>query len=287
LLSARKLKRGASNLLAGRAFVHHLHPLTHLELGTAFRLKDALRWGTLPRLYHLSNNEEKAEFLSAYAFTYLKEEIATEQIVRKLAPFRNFLEIAAQTNGQIVNFSKIADDVGVDIKTVQSYFSILEDTLAGFLLPAYHRSVRKSQRSHPKFYFFDTGVKRSLEGTLRQDILPRTYAFGRAFEHFLILEIFRLNDYYRGDCRLSFLRTKDGLEIDLVLDRPGRPTAFIEIKSSDCVTERDLSSLNRFLNDTLAGEGFCLSLDLHEKKIGHVSCFPWTQGLKALGFSPR
>ena len=151
--SSRKLKRGASNLLAGRAFVYHLHPLTVPELGEFFDLDQALRWGMLPGVYSLSEDEDRQAFLRAYALTYLKEEIASEQVVRRLDPFRYFLEVAAQSNGMIINYAKIAEDVGVDPKTVVAYFTILEDTLVGFLLPAYHRSVRKQQRVSPKFYF--------------------------------------------------------------------------------------------------------------------------------------
>jgi predicted AAA+ superfamily ATPase len=130
---------------------------------------------------------------------------------------------------------------------------------------------------------FDLGVKRALERTARQEIRPRTYGFGRAFEHFIVTEIHRLNDYFRRDWRLSFLRTKDGLEVDLVLERPGFPTAFVEIKSSERMMERDVAPLNRFLSDTKAGEGICLSLDPHRKKIGRVHCFPWREGLRELG----
>lgn len=106
--SGRKLRRGASNLLAGRAFFYQLYPLTHRELGNAFDLECALRWGTLPRISQLGDPIEKDAYLRAYALTYLKEQIVAEQVVRKLQPFRQFLEVAAQTNGSIVNFSKIA-----------------------------------------------------------------------------------------------------------------------------------------------------------------------------------
>jgi predicted AAA+ superfamily ATPase len=156
--SARKLKRGSANLLAWRAFVYHLHPLTSVEYGATFSLQEVLEWGALPKLLEFQNASDKIEFLRAYALTYLKEEIQVEQLVRNLDPFRQFLEIAAQSNGQIVNYSKIARDVGVDTTTVQNYFSILEDTLIGFHLPAYHRSIRKRQRESPKFYLFDPGV---------------------------------------------------------------------------------------------------------------------------------
>ena len=149
--SGRKLRRGASNLLAGRAFVHNLSPLTHRELGNAFDLVAALRWGTLPKLFQYDADSERNDYLRAYALTYVQEEIRAEQIVRRLDPFRQFLEVAAQSSSRIVNYSKIADDVGVDTKTVQSYFSILEDTLLGSLLPSYHGSVRKRQRANPKF----------------------------------------------------------------------------------------------------------------------------------------
>lgn len=280
--SARKLKRGASNLLAGRAFVYSLHPLTAGELGKSFHLQDALRWGTLPKIFQLKTKEEKAAYLRAYALTYLKEEIFAEQMVRRLDPFRNFLEVAAQCNGQILNYSKIARDIGVDTKTAQSFFGILEETLIGFLLPAYHQSIRKRQSAQPKFFLFDLGVKRALERTLEQELYPKTYAFGQTFEHFVVIEIIRLGAYRRPDWRFSYLRTKDGVEADLVIDRPGRPTALIEIKSTDLVTKRDVSSLARLQKDAPRSEAFCLSLDPHAKVIDGVRCYPWADGLSAL-----
>ena len=110
-----------------------------------------MNWGTLPKLFDLESEIEKRKFLRSYTLTYIKEEIVAEQITRKLEPFRQFLEISAQHNGKILNFSAIAKDVGVDTKTVQTYYQVLEDTLVGFYLPAYHASVRKSQRQAPKF----------------------------------------------------------------------------------------------------------------------------------------
>jgi predicted AAA+ superfamily ATPase len=280
--SPRKLKRGASNLLAGRAVVRHLHPLTHEEQGETFRLVDSLRWGGLPKIFQLEGNEEKAAFLRSYALTYLKEEIAAEQAVRRLEPFRNFIEVAAQCNGQILNFSRVAEDVGVDVKTAQAYFGVLEDTLLGFTLPAHHRSIRKQQTTHSKFFLFDTGVKRALDRTLTQEILPRTYGFGAAFEHFIILEARRLNDYHNRDFRFSYLRTKDGAEVDLIVDRPGAGPALIEIKSTDHVTERDIKTVARFSSDFPRAELFCLSLDPTPKKIGPVWCLPWSSGLQKI-----
>ena len=281
--SGRKLRRGASNLLAGRAFVYRLHPLTHREVGDAFDLEHALRWGTLPRVHQLGDSRDKDDYLRAYALTYLKEEIIAEQVIRKLAPFRQFLEVAAQGNGKIVNYSKIAEDVGADTKTVQSYFSILEDTLVGTLLPPYHASIRKRQRSNPKFYLFDPGVKRALDRTLSVPLQDGTYAFGSAFEHFVILEALRLSCYRANDWALSYLRTKDDAEIDLVIERPGLPVALVEIKSTHNVRERDVAPVRRFVPDFGACEAFCLSLDPHEKKLGQVWCFPWQKGLEKMG----
>lgn len=280
--SSRKLKRGAANLLAGRAFVNHLHPITHVEFGHSFDLYAVLHWGALPKLMQLHETEEKMAFLQAYAFTYLKEEIWGEQIIRKLDPFRAFLPIAAQCNGEPLNYSKMAREVGVDNKTIQSYFQILEDTLIGFLLPAYHPSVRKQQRHSPKFYFFDLGVKRVLDGTLVQPPIPHTFGFGKLFEHFLILEILRLNDYYKKDFRPFYLRNQDGSEIDLILERPGMPLALIEIKSSNQITSSDLKTLERMAKDFHQPAVFCLSLDPHPKKIGSVDVLPWQEGIQKI-----
>jgi predicted AAA+ superfamily ATPase len=143
--SARKLRRGSANLLAGRAFVFSLHPITAFEAAKSFSLDDALQWGTLPRIFGLSSNSSKDLFLDAYVHTYLLEEVTAEQLVRNIQPFRRFLEVAAQASGTIINFSAIAREIQVDTKTAQNYFSILEDTLLGSFLPAFNQSVRKQQ----------------------------------------------------------------------------------------------------------------------------------------------
>ncbi|HCU23477.1 MAG TPA: ATPase, partial [Deltaproteobacteria bacterium] len=162
--SARKLKRGAANLLAGRAFIYHLFPLAAPELQDRFRLEEALKYGTLPEIFSFENASDKSAFLKAYGETYLKEEIITEQIVRNLPPFRRFLDVAAQMNTEVINYSNIAKDIHSDPKTVSGYYDILEDTLLGFRLHAYHRSIRQRQKKAAKFYLFDTGVARTLSG---------------------------------------------------------------------------------------------------------------------------
>jgi len=281
--SARKLRHGSANLLAGRAFVFYLFPLTAREIGEEFSLQAALAWGTLPRVATLESNDERRDFLRTYTHTYLQEEITQEQIVRRLDPFRRFLVVASQMSGQIVNFSKIGREVGASTLTVQSYFQILEDTLIGNLIEPFHESIRKRQRGNPKFYLFDTGVQRALNNTLQVELAPQTYAYGVAFEHFIVNEISRLQSYGKKDYRLSYLRTKNGVEIDLVIERPGLKRALVEIKSTEHVTEDDVRALAQLGKDVPNSEAFCLSRDATAKKIFAASCFPWHRGLIELG----
>lgn len=281
--SARRLKHGAVNLLAGRAFVHHLFPLTSRELGSAFDLARCLRFGSLPATLGFDKEADRNEFLRAYARTYLREEVWSEHLIRRLDPFRRFLEVAAQCNGEILNFSNIARDVGVDHKTVASYFEILEDTMLGFMLEPWHASVRKRQRKAPKFWWFDPGVARALAGTLTVDLVPSSRGFGRAFEHFVILEIVRAADYARADYRFSYLRTKDDAEIDLIVERPGRPPMLVEVKSAERVEPRHVRDLVRFLPDFPGAEAVCLSRDPIRRKIGPVLAVPWQEGLVEIG----
>ena len=250
-------------------------------MGDVFDLKDkALRWGTLPKIFSLETDEDKEAYLRAYAETYLKEEIWDEQAVRKLPPFRRFLEVAAQCNGKIINYSNIARDVGVDDKTVKEYFSVLEDTLIGFNLEPYHNSFRKRLSGKPKFYFFDTGVVRGLSRRLSISLLPRTFAYGEVFEHFIILEFIRLASYFQPDYRFSYIRTGGDVEIDLVVERPGKTLLCIEIKSSDVIDEIDINSFKRLSKDIPNSEAIVLSQDRFMKRYDHVICYPWKQGLE-------
>jgi predicted AAA+ superfamily ATPase len=280
--SARKLKRGATNLLAGRAFVFHLFPLACPELGNQLHLQTALEYGTLPEAWCLQEKDLKARYLEAYSRTYLKEEVWNEQVVRRLEPFGSFLEVAAQMNGQIINYTKIARDVGVDTKTVQSYFQILEDTLLGFSVLAYHRSLRKRQLTNPKFYFFDTGVKRALDRTLTIPLLPQTSAFGEAFEHFIFLELARRSEYLGKNFRFFYLKTHDGAEIDFVIERPGQPLALVEIKSAKRVDPKDVKHLETFSRELGHTQSYLLSLDPTPEKIKHVRVLPWQEGIEAV-----
>jgi uncharacterized protein len=281
--SARKLKRGGANLLAGRAFVYHLFPLTTREIGEQYAVIDALRWGTLPKILHLEEQEDKIEYLRAYANTYVREEILQEQIIRNLGPFQRFLQVAAQMENKIINFANIARDTGTSIPTIQSYYQILEDTLLGFSLPAFHESIRKRQKGSPKFYFFDAGVKRALAEELTVEMRPQTAQYGYAFEQLVINEINRLQTYLRKDFRLSYLLTEAGVEIDLIVERPGQKRAAIEIKSTTELREQDVKNLITLGKDIPNCELFCFSQDLTPKLIKGVRCVHWLEGLTEIG----
>ncbi len=273
--SARKLKRGSSNLLAGRAFVYYLFPFTSIELSAKFDLAQALHWGTLPKIFECETNQDKEDYLRAYCITFLREEIVAEQAVRNLEPFREFLEVAAQHSGKVINFSSIASDVGVQIKTVQNYFQILCDTHMGFYLPAFHRSIRKSQKLSPKFYFFDNGVKKALERSLDSVPSPSTSVYGELFEAFIIQEVYRLNQYYNLDWRLSYFKTKNNAEVDLILTK-ARQTILIEIKSYEKKNVLHIDKLNRICSDFKA-HAYLISRDEFEEKSGSTICLHWNQ----------
>jgi predicted AAA+ superfamily ATPase len=284
--SARKLKRKGVNLLAGRAFVNYLYPLTHVEIANDFDLIPALSWGTLPFVTNLTadrtGDEVRKAFLQSYVETYLKEEILQEQIIRNIVPFRKFLSIASQLSGTMLNYSSIASDLKVDWATVRSYFEILEDTLLGFNLPAYNKSLRKQQLQSSKFYIFDLGIKRALDKTL--GLKPSTgQIIGPLFEHFVISEIYRLNHYYKKDFELSYLATQGGLEVDLILERPGEKTALIEIKSSENVSDKHLRHIEQLASEYSDFEAFCLCRESQPRKVGKVRVLPWKLGIKELG----
>jgi len=282
--SARRLKQKGTNLLAGRAVTEQLYPLTFLELKKEFSLDEVLHTGSLPEMVLSKSSEERNAFLRSYVLNYLKLEVQAEQWVRKLEPFRRFLPLAAQMNTRILNYTNLAKDIGVDTTTVQSYFDILEDTLLGTRIPAYHRSIRKQQRKAPKFYFFDLGVKRAAERSLDVPLKKGTYAYGEAFEHLVVMEIYRLAQYQKKDYELSYLLTKDGAEIDLIIDRPGKPLCLIEIKSKERVDERDIKNLEHFRNDFKKADFYLLSNDPSPKQINHVKAMPWQSGiLEAVG----
>ncbi len=280
--SARKLKRGGANLLAGRAFLNNLYPLTHFELKKSFDLEFVLNWGALPEIFQLGTDKDRASYLRSYANSYLRQEIREEQLVRKIEPFIRFLDCAAQMNGEPLNYSKIANDSGSSDKSVESYYEILCDTHMGFLLDSFDQSVRKQQRKAKKFYFFDLGVKRSLEGALDIKIAKSSYVLGKAFEHFLILEVFRLNEYFQSGFRLSYLRSKDNVEIDLILEKRGSKPIAIEIKSSSNCKAEEFKSQERMALELGAKELWVFSQNQREHVSGSTRILPWSKGVARL-----
>ena len=280
--SARKLKMAGVNLLAGRAFVYKLFPFSYLELEQSFNFSDALRWGMLPEIQQINSDDDKMRFLQAYAQTYLKEEIWAEQLVKKLDPFRKFLEVAAQCNGKILNYSKISRDVGADDKTVKSHFQLLEDTLLGNVLEPHHNSFRKRLFRAPKFYFFDIGVARALAKTLSVAPNPGTSYYGELFEQFIIVECLKLINYFHSEYQTTYLKTASDLEVDLVVERPAQPTLLVEIKSNSNVRPEDLRNLQTISTDFKNAEAICLSQNIRAKKIGNVMVYPWQEGIRKL-----
>lgn len=276
--SSRKLKRDGANLLAGRAFLFQLFPFTVGELAGRFNLQEALAWGTLPAIFSYEKAEDKKNYLYTYAKVYLREEILLEQVIRNVEGFRGFLEIAAQMNGKTLNFSKIARECGVDSKTVRSYYQILEDTLMGFMLPGFHRSVRKAQKDQPKFYLFDLGLLRSLEGSLDSKPVEGTSMYGQYFESLVINEIYRLNAYSQKDYRLSHYQTTMGQEIDLILSR-GSKFTLVEIKSTRQVDSVEVTKLAKLAKAFPGSQVYYLSQDPTSSKINNVYCLHWQKFL--------
>lgn len=281
--SARKLRRSGANLLAGRAFNNSIFPLTSLELKDDFDLEQVLNWGSLPLISALENSNERREYLRSYVGNYLRQEIKEEQIVRNLEPFVRFLECAAQNNGKIINATSIGRDSGTDAKSILRYFEILEDTLLGFFLDPFHRSVRKIQSVKSKFFLFDLGVKRALQNDLTSEISERSYAFGDAFEHFFILECHRLRHYLRLDERAYYLRTKDDVEIDLLLERPKGELYAIEIKSTERVDEVKLRASFELAKELKPRAIWVASRERHARNLGdNIEILPWQEVLARL-----
>lgn len=282
--SARKLKHGNSNLLAGRAFIRQLTPLTHTELENAFDLNAVLEFGALPKIFTFSDPNDRRDYLEAYALTYLNEEVWAEHLIRNIDPFRKFLEIAAQANGQIINYANISRDTHASEKTIKIYFQILEDTLMGFFLEPFHKSIRKRQIQSPKFYLFDTGVQRALARNLSGGLAPGTYEYGKVFEHFIICEIMRMSNYQKKEFRFSFFNA--GGEIELIIDRPRQPRVLIEIKSKVETHEEDTAYLRSAMADFQPCKAYCLSLDPHKREVENVEYVHWRDGLDAIFSEP-
>lgn len=259
--SARKLKRKGYNTLGGRALPCYFYPLVSAEIPD-FDLNRALVSGMLPPHYLAKDPTRR---LSAYVDVYLREEIREEAVVRNLNGFRRFLEVAAQTNGEIVNYTNIATDCGVSANTVKGYFSILEDTLIGYMIPAYTKTQKRRLVQAPRFYFFDVGLAQHL---LHHTALQRgTVEYGHAFEHFVIQELIAWLGYNHKREPLSYWRTHTGIEVDAVL---GDAEVAIEIKSVEEVLPKHLKGLRSFGEDYPDSRRIIVSLDRITRPIGDI-----------------
>jgi predicted AAA+ superfamily ATPase len=233
--SARKLKRGGADLLAGRAITLEMEPFCSSELGSSFELTHALDWGQLPVLYGKAGLEP--DILSAYVGTYLKEEIKEEAAVRNFAPFLRFLQVAGILNGQILNTENIAREARVPRTTVDGYFELLQDTLLGYFLPAYRPGLKVRESARPKFYWLDCGIARACAGLLR-DPLGSDWK-GTALETLLFHELRTWNSTASRHRPISYYRTGSGVEIDFIIEtrkrQPGQKPSVIciEVKHSE------------------------------------------------------
>ncbi len=241
--SARKLKQKEVNLLAGRARSYYLYPLIASELGDAFDLKKYLSVGGLPEAYLSADPEE---FLQSYISTYLYEEITQESLVRNLEGFARFLQSASLAQGSVLNMSAVARDCAVKQKTVVSYFSILDDLLMSFHLPAFTRRAKRRLIQHAKFYLFDVGIYRVIRPRGLLDSVEEID--GAALETVFLQHLRAINDYYGLGYQLSYWRTSDGKEVDFVLYGEKGFFAF-EIKRATKVRFADLRGLKAFRAD--------------------------------------
>ncbi len=282
--SSRKLKRGSANLLGGRAASFFLSPFSSIELGNDFDLEKALAFGLLPKYWSEENlsSQDIERSLFSYVQTYLKEEVAAEQLVRNLDPFRRFLLSAAQMNGKILNFSHLERDAGISHSQAERHFEILCDTLIGRYLEPFENSIRKRQSKKSKFYFFDTGVLRALKNLAGESLEPSTYEYGEIFETFLINEFFKLKESLEKRWNFSYLRTGSDVEIDLVIEKPRGKPILVEIKSFNRFKQDAVSSFIKIAKDFKGAQKFILSNDPQSQDLGDVQCRHWKLGLREI-----
>lgn len=227
--SARKLKRGQANLLAGRASMREFYPLVWPEFKTErLEWEEVLRFGALPQV--ITERSARLEILDAYAGTYLREEIKEEALTRNAEGFSRFLEVATLANSQVTNLSNISRDSGVARATVSTYFEILVDTLIGRFLPAWVPKLRVKETIHPKFYFFDCGIVRAIQGRLYDSIANEER--GHLLETYLFHELLAYRSYQQCGGEFSYWRTSDQVEVDFIWERSKYRVA-IEVKASD------------------------------------------------------
>jgi predicted AAA+ superfamily ATPase len=279
--SARKLKIESANLLGGRAWKFHFYPLVSAEIPD-FNLLRALQHGLIPKHY-LSDAIYIHEYLAAYIDVYLTDEIRNEGLVRNLAGFARFLDVAGLTNGEMVNHTNVARDCGVDRATVSGFYQILIDTLIGYHIYPYNKKIKRDLiTAMPKFYLFDVGVANYLA---RQAVLElRGSAAGRSFEHFIMMELTAYLSYHRKREKICYWRTKTGLEVDFII---GEAKAAIEVKIDEQVHKQDLKGLIAFCEEHPETTALVVSQDTRKRKLElengqSILIMPWKMFLTEL-----
>ncbi|HUW93678.1 MAG TPA: ATP-binding protein [Bacteroidales bacterium] len=271
--SPRNIMRSGGNLLGGRAVRYELYPLIYKEIPD-FDLVKALNSGLLPRIY-MAKRPEK--LLSAYIGGYLRDEILAEAKIRNISSFSRFLEVAAFSNGEIVNYSNIATECGVSGPTIKEYFQILEDTLIGRFLPSYQKNPKRRVILSPKFYYFDVGIAGYL--LKRGRIVHGSATFGHAFEHFIYHEIFSHSHYSDLGYPVSYWRTVSQIEVDFIL---GDHEVAIEVKSTEIANPRHLRGLKSFAEEYKVKKLILVSNDPAPRKVGGIMIMPWRHFLDQL-----
>jgi len=270
--SARKLRRGKANLLAGRVWSAGMFPLIYREI-TDFNLERYLQYGGLPAVYLSEYPEEE---LDAYVNTYLKEEILAEGLIRRLPPFSRFLRTIALANGEMINFTKLANDCQVPPSTATEYVALLEDTLVGFLLPAWTESKKRKAIRTGKFYFFDPGITHILAGT---EVLDRnSNLYGKSFEQFICMELRAYLSYRRKKLPLTYWRSKNGHEVDFLL---GTRTA-IEVKATKKISRNDFKGLKYLKEEGVFSNFILVSQDPVSTLTDSILTLPWQKFLSDL-----
>ena len=277
--SARKLKRGGVNLLGGRAVQRFLFPFIYKEIEKIFNLDDALLFGTLPPIID-KPQKEKTDILHSYVNSYLREEIQSEGIVRNLGGFSRFLDMAASQFGELTSYSAIARECQLPVRTVQSYYEILEDTLIGFKLEPWRKSIRKRLSGHPKFYFFDMGIVNAINKRLTSSLDIQLK--GRLFEQWIILETYRMISYEQSEASIFYWRTNHGAEVDLLIVKHGKIKAAIEIKSSSNISTAHLSGLRAFREENPMTPAYLICNSRNAYELDKVKILPWKDYLKLL-----
>ncbi len=272
--SARKLKRGQANLLGGRAWRFEMFPFVTDELEN-YALLDVLNKGMIPSHY-LQVDAKRS--LKAYVQDYLKEEIFAEGLVRNLPAFSRFFESMTYSHGEMTNFLNISRDCGIDSKTVKEYYQILVDTLMGiFIHPFKKRQTRQVITRSPKFYLFDTGVAGII--TKRSILEEKGELFGKAFEHFIILELIGYRSYREKDFDIEFWRTKSGLEVDFIL---GNGKMAIEVKGTNQINLKDLRPIRLFRDEFHPKEAVVVCNESVERMVDNIRIVPYRVFLKRL-----